>query len=147
MDELRLLKPKTTAAKGVAVKLIPSISPIHGNHPSITLAQIDPSTAALVDYKIFAASNQTGLDGKWDEEYDFASSFKEEGFTSSSVSQLIGGFAADLSAKTQASRSYIEDFSVGLASPLLRLAWPDYVCTLTNYTAESFRSCACPATP
>jgi sphingomyelin phosphodiesterase acid-like 3 len=147
MDELRLLKPKTAATKGVAVKLIPSISPIHGNHPSITLAQIDPSTAALVDYKVFAASNQTGVDGKWDEEYDFASSFKEEGFTSSSVSQLIGGFAADPSAKTQASRSYIEDFSVGLASPLLRLAWPEYVCTLTNYTAESFRSCACPARP
>jgi sphingomyelin phosphodiesterase acid-like 3 len=147
MDELRLLKPKTATAKGVAVKLIPSISPVHGNHPSITLAQIDPSAAALVNYKVFTASNQTGVDAKWDEEYDFARNFNERGFTSSSVSQLIGEFAADPGAKTEASGSYIEDFSVGLASPLLRLAWPEYVCTLTNYTPESFRSCACPAAP
>jgi len=150
MDELRLLKAggqSTAAGKGVAVKMVPSISPIHGNHPSITLAQIDPSTAALVDYKVFAASNQTGVDSTWSEEYDFARSFHEAEFTSSSVSQLIAGFTADPGAKTQASRSYIENFSVGYASPLLRLAWQQYVCTLSNYTAESFRSCACPSAP
>jgi sphingomyelin phosphodiesterase acid-like 3 len=147
MDELRLLKPETAAAKSVAVKLIPSISPIHGNHPSITLAQIDPSTAALVDYKVFAASNQTGVDATWKEEYDFARSFHHAEFTSSSVSQVIAGFAADPGAKTQSSGSYIENFSMGYASPLLRLAWPQYVCTLSNYTAESFRSCACATAP
>jgi sphingomyelin phosphodiesterase acid-like 3 len=147
MDELRLLKPETTAVKSVAVKLIPSISPIHGNHPSITVAQIDPSTAALVDYKVFAASNQTGVDATWSEEYDFARSFHQTGFTSSSASQLIAGFAADPGARTQASQSYIGNFSVGYASPLLRLAWQQYVCTLSNYTAESFRSCACPSGP
>jgi sphingomyelin phosphodiesterase acid-like 3 len=147
MDELRVLKPETAAGKGVAVKMVPSISPNHGNHPSITLAQIDPSTAALVDYKVFVASNATGVDAKWNEEYDFARSFHQAEFASSSVSQLIAGFAADPSAKTQASGSYIDNFSVGYASPLLRLAWPQYVCTLSNYTAESFRSCACPAGP
>jgi sphingomyelin phosphodiesterase acid-like 3 len=147
MDELRLLKPETAAGKGVAVKMVPSISPIHGNHPSITLAQIDPSTAALVDYKVFAASNATGVNAKWTEEYDFARSFHKEEFTSSSVSQIIAGFAADPSAKTQASGSYIDSFSVGYPLPLLRLAWPQYICTLSNYTAESFRSCACPAGP
>lgn len=146
MDELRLLKPDK-ARKGVAVKMVPSISPIHGNHPSITLAQIDPSTAALVDYKVYAASNTTGVDAKWTEEYDFAHSFHQAEFTSPSVSQLIAGFAADPDAKTQASGSYIENFSVRYASPLLRLAWPQYVCTLSNYSPESFRSCACPAAP
>jgi sphingomyelin phosphodiesterase acid-like 3 len=147
MDELRLLKPGAAAGKSVGVKLVPSVSPIHGNHPSMTLAQMDPTTAALVDYKVFAASNQTGVDATWDEEYDFARSFHEAGFTSASIGQLIGEFAADPDAKTQASQSYIEDFSVRYASPLLRLAWPEYVCTLTNYTAESFRSCVCPARP
>jgi sphingomyelin phosphodiesterase acid-like 3 len=147
MDELRLLKSKVAAGKGIAVKMVPSISPIHGNHPSITLAQIDPSTAELVDYKVFAASNATGVDATWAEEYDFAQSFHQSEFISSSVSQVIAGFAADPSAKTQASGSYIENFSVGFASPLLRLAWPQYVCTLSNYTAESFRSCACASAP
>jgi sphingomyelin phosphodiesterase acid-like 3 len=148
MDELRLLKEvgqSPASGKSVAVKLVSSISPINGNHPSFTLAQIDASSAALVDYKVFAASNQTGVDAAWTEEYDFARSYHEAEFTSSSVSQLIAGFAADPGAKTQASQNYIEDFSVGYASPVLNLAWPQYVCTLSNYTAQAFRACACSA--
>jgi len=147
MDELRLLRPETAAGKSVAVKMAPSISPIHGNHPSITLAQIDPSTVALVDYKVFAASNTTGVDAAWSEEYDFAPSFGEKEFTSASVSHLIAEFAADPGAKTPASNHYIQNFSAGNASPLLRLVWPQYVCALSKYTAESFRLCACPAAP
>lgn len=148
MDELRLLKENgqtPTAQKSVAVKMVPSISPINGNHPSFTVAQIDSSSTALVDYKIFAASNLTRVGAVWKEEYDFAHSYHETEFTASSVSQLIAGFAADPSAKTQASQNYIEDFSVGYASPLLSLAWPQYVCTLTNHTRQGFKACVCPA--
>jgi len=150
MDELRILKDSGKSApsgRGVAVKMVPSISPINGNYPSITLAQIDPSSAELLNYQVIAASNLTGVDAKWKEEYDFARGFRKAGFTSSAVSELIGGFSADSGAKTPASQNYIKDFSVGYASPLLSLAWPQYVCTLSNYTAESFRSCACPAAP
>jgi sphingomyelin phosphodiesterase acid-like 3 len=147
MDELRLLKRdgEGGAGKSVAVKMVPSISPIHGNHPSITLAQVDPSSAALKDYKVIAASNQTGVDAIWKEEYDFARTFHKPAFSSFTVTQLVSGFAADPGAKSPASQSYIEDFPVGYSTPLLRLAWPQYVCTLSNYTAESFRSCVCPA--
>ena len=148
MDELRLLKEdgqSPASGKSVAVKMVSSISPINGNHPSFTVAQVDPSSAALKDYKVFAASNLTGIDAAWTEEYDFARSYHLAAFTSSSVSQLIAGFAADPDAKTKASQKYIEDFSVGYATSLLQLAWPQYVCTLTNYTAKAFRACACPA--
>jgi sphingomyelin phosphodiesterase acid-like 3 len=148
MDELRLLKEDgqgPSAQKSVAVKMVPSISPIHDNHPSFTVAQIDFSSAALVDYKIFAASNLTGVGASWKEEYDFTRSYHEAIFTSSSISQLIAGFAADPGAKTQASQNYINDFSVGYASPLLSLAWPQYVCTLSNHTQQAFRACVCPA--
>jgi sphingomyelin phosphodiesterase acid-like 3 len=148
MDELRLLKDDGQApasGKSVAVKVVSSISPIHGNHPSFTVAQIDPSSAALNDYKIFVASNLTGVDAAWTAEYDFARSYHMAEFTSSSVSKLIAGFAADPSAKTQASQNYITDFSVSYATPLLRLAWPQYVCTLSNHTQQSFKACVCPA--
>jgi sphingomyelin phosphodiesterase acid-like 3 len=148
MDELRLLKEdgqSPASGKNVAVKMVSSISPINGNQPSFTVAQVDPSSAALKDYKVFATSNQTGADAAWTEEYDFTRNYHLAEFTSSSISQLIAGFAADPGAKTQASQNYIEDFSVGYASPLLRLAWPQYVCTLTNHTVKAFRACACPA--
>jgi sphingomyelin phosphodiesterase acid-like 3 len=148
MDELRLLKndnQSPASQQSVAVKMIASISPINGNHPSFTLARIDPSSAMLVDYKVFAASNQTGVDAVWTEEYDFARSYHEADYSSSSISQLIAGFAADPGAKTRASQNYIADFSVGYASALLRMAWPQYVCTLSNHTEQSFRACVCPA--
>jgi sphingomyelin phosphodiesterase acid-like 3 len=147
MDELRLLKndgQNPASGKSVAVKMVSSISPLHENHPSFTLAWIDPSSLTLVDYKVFAASTLTGVDAVWAEEYDFARSYHEADFSSSSVGQLISRFTADPGAKTQASQNYIEDFSVGYASSLLRLAWPQYVCTLSNHTQQSFKACVCP---
>ena len=148
MDEMRLLKEDSqtpASGKSVAVKVVSSISPINGNHPSFTVAQIDPSSAMLKDYKIFVASNLTGVNTVWTEEYDFARSYHQAEFTSSSVSKLIAGFAADSGETTPASQNYIKDFSVGYATPLLRLAWPQYVCSLFNHTAPAFRSCVCPA--
>jgi len=163
MDEVRLLKAEipnlypavpgkiTVEAKGfiaepktVPVKMIPSISPNHGNNSSITLAQINPSTAELVDYRVITASNQTGIDDRWSEEYDFARSYHAAEFSSSALSQLIAGFAADSSAKTKASQNYIEEFSPGHPSLVLQMFWPQYVCTLSNHTAQAFRACVCP---
>jgi sphingomyelin phosphodiesterase acid-like 3 len=147
MDEMRLLMAdgqNPALQKSVAVKMVSSISPINGNHPSFTIVRIDPSSAALKDYKVFAASNLTGA-GAWAEEYDFAHSYHQAEFTSSSVSKLIAGFAADPSAKSQASQNYIADFSVGYASPLLSMAWPQYVCTLSNHTQQAFKACVCTA--
>lgn len=147
MDEIKLLKDDSSSpatAKVIAVKLVPSISPINGNHPSFTLAQVDPSTAAIWDYKVISSSNLTGIDATWTAEYDFDSSYRAEEFNASSVSRLISGFSADPGAKTQASHSYIQDFSAGAPSPVLQIFWPEYVCTLSNHTQQTFRDCLCP---
>ena len=147
MDELRLLKDEQapSSSKAVAVKMVSSISPNHGNNPSFTLAQIDPTSATLVDYRVFAASNLTGIDAKWIKEYDFALRYYEPEFSASAVGRLIAGFAADPGAKSAASQAYIDDFSAGSPSLALQLFWPQYVCTLSNHTPESFKACVCPA--
>ena len=151
MDEARILRAEDEAGhpaprgKSVAVKMVPSISPINGNAPSFTVARIDPGSAALVDYSVFAASNPTGVNAIWKEEYDYGLTYREASFTAASVSRLIAGFQSDTGAKTEASREYIRNFSSGNASPLLELIWPEYVCGLSNYSAEGFRSCVCPA--
>jgi len=145
MDETHLLRNDGQSGKSVAVKVVSSISPINGNHPSFSVARIDPSSAALKDYKVFAASNPSGVNAAWTEEYDFARSYHEAEFTSSSVTQFIAGFAADPGAKTQASQNYIQDFSVGYLSPVLTMFWPEYVCTLSNHTQQAFKACVCPA--
>jgi sphingomyelin phosphodiesterase acid-like 3 len=163
MDEIKILKAEmpghypvrptnitvdakgvTAEPKAVAMKVVSSISPINGNKPSFTIAQIDPSTAVLKDYKVFAASNSTGVDALWTEEYDFQQSYHETEFSASSIRKLVAGFAADYAAKTQASQNYIQDFSVGYMSPVLQAFWPQYVCTLSNHTKQSFKDCVCP---
>ncbi|MGC9157347.1 MAG: metallophosphoesterase [Terracidiphilus sp.] len=148
MDELRLLRPdgpRSASAQGVAVKMIASISPIHGNSPSFTVAEVDPVSAALVDYRVYAASNLTGAGTSWREEYDFARSFHQPLFSAPAVKKLIAGFAADPGAKTEASQRYIDDFSLGHLSPVLRAFWPQYVCLLSNDTAQDYQRCVCPA--
>lgn len=146
MDEMKLLKAAVpTGNEAVALKMVSSISPINGNKPSFTVAQIAPSSATLKDYQVFAASNLTGVDVTWAEEYDFTRSYHEATFNSSSVSKLIAGFAADPDAKTKASQDYIQDFSVGYLSPVLQAFWPQYVCTLSNRTQQAFKACVCSA--
>jgi sphingomyelin phosphodiesterase acid-like 3 len=125
--------------------MVPSISPIHGNSPSFVVAQVDSSSAALKDYRVFVASNQTGVNAKWTEEYDFARSFHAAEFTSSSVSKLVSSFATDPSATTKASQEYIRNFLAGTSSPLLSMVWPEYVCSLSNDSAQAFKDCVCPA--
>jgi sphingomyelin phosphodiesterase acid-like 3 len=145
MDEVRLLEPANEDAKpgGVAVKMIPSISPINGNNPSFTVAAIDPETATMKDYRVIAASNKTGADNTWSEEYDFAAAYHEPAFSAATVHDLIGRFAADRSAQTSASQSYIRNYDVGQPVRELGPFWPLYVCALEHDASAAFQSCVC----
>jgi len=150
MDEVRVLKVEgaaagTVAGGGVAVKMVSSISPINGNMPSFTVARVETSTAALKDFKVFAASNATGVDTAWHEEYDWGKTYGEDEFSAAALSKLIAGFAADSQAKTDASQAYIRNFYAGVDSSLLGVVWPEYICALQNDSAEGFKGCVCPA--
>lgn len=147
MDEVRLLEPaKADAARGgVAVKMIASISPVDGNNPSFTVARIDPETATMKDYRVIAASKQTGVDATWTEEYDFAQTYHEPEFSAASLENLVAGFGADAKAQTSASQSYIRNYGTGMGASELQLFWPQYVCALENDEAEAFRACVCGA--
>jgi sphingomyelin phosphodiesterase acid-like 3 len=160
MDEVRILMPGNAAPgitvpgnatqgaaplKGVAVKMVSSISPINGNAPSFTVALVEPVSAELKDFKVFRASNQTGVEADWREEYDWGKTYHGAEFSASAVSGVIAGFEADPDAKTAASRDYIRTFDVGNNSPLLALVWPQYVCGLRNDSAQGFKACVCGA--
>jgi sphingomyelin phosphodiesterase acid-like 3 len=144
-DEIKLLEkypslgtaPANTAA--IPVKLVPSISPINGNLPSITLAEIDPATTTLIDYKVIAGSQTV----PWKEQYDYAQDYGEASFSEAAVRDLVTKFAADSSAATKASQNYIRNFVTGKQSSLISLAWPAYVCTMTAETADGYSKCAC----
>jgi sphingomyelin phosphodiesterase acid-like 3 len=123
--------------------MVGSITPVDGNTPSFTVAQVDPATAALVDYRVFEASNKTGIDATWKEEYDFAHTYHAPAFDAVTVGKLTAGFEADASAKAEASQAYMRDFFVGDMSPILGLFWPQYACTLSNRSAAAYKACLC----
>ena len=147
MDELRLFEPSKPDAneRGVAVKMVPSISPVDGNNPSFTVAQIDPASATLKDYRVFIASNQTGVDTVWSEEYDYAEAYHQADFSAASVQRLIAEFDADPDAKTSETQNFIHNYSPGATLRVLQMFWPQYVCALKNDEGSAFAKCACGA--
>lgn len=149
MDELRLLEPSRSGERhgAVPVKMVASISPIDGNNPSFTVARVDPDTAIMTDYRVYAASNKTGVDTTWAEEYDYAEAYREPSFSGASVEKLVAAFKADARAQSSESRSYIQNYFIGDRSRELTPFWPMYVCALSNHTADSYRACVCAAGP
>jgi sphingomyelin phosphodiesterase acid-like 3 len=147
MDEVRLLEPEGEgmAERGIAVKLVGSISPINGNAPSFIVASIDAETAVMKDYRVIVASNATGVDTKWTEEYDFAKTYRQVSFTAMTVRDIIAGFGADPGAHDKASQSYIRDYGAGMDAQELSMFWKLYVCSLANDAVDAFRTCMCGA--
>ena len=148
MDEMRLLEsqssdPPASSERGVAIKMVSSISPVDGNNPSFTVARINRSTAVLQDYEVIAASNQTGIAATWASEYNFAQTYHEAQFSPSAVKRLIAEFERDRSAKTKASQDYIRNYYVGDRSSELTPFWPLYACAFANHTGKAFAACVC----
>ena len=148
MDEFRLLRPQNAGddpARAVAVKLVPSISPVDGNNPAFTVARVDPATAMLQDYEVIAASNQTGIATKWTKEYDFDEAYLEPNFSAASLANLMVDFRRDPHAQSAASQEYVRNYYVGDLARELSPFWPQYVCSLDNPTAKGFAGCVCGA--
>jgi sphingomyelin phosphodiesterase acid-like 3 len=150
MDEMRLLGPEgeeqqSAEVHRAVVKVVPSISPVDGNHPSFTVARVNPSSAILENYDVVVASNQTGIATTWASEYDFARTYHEPEFSSSTMKDMIQEFKNDHAAKTPPSQAYLRNYFIGDMSLELSPFWPEYVCAMDNYTASGFAACVCAA--
>lgn len=148
MDELRLVGPegrKASAKESVAVKMVAAISPVNGNHPSFTVARVDPAASSLVDYAVFVASNSTGVGTSWSKEYDYAETYHQAAFSPVALTQLLDTFRSDPEAKTTESQAFIRYFVAGDGSSLIKPLWPEYVCALSRVTSKGFSECACSA--
>lgn len=148
MDEMRLLEssaggPHSSEGQRVAVKVVPSISPVDGNYPAFTIARVSPATALLEDYDVIAASNQSGAGATWSTEYNFAKTYHQAVFSSATLKTLTDSFGKDRGANTLPSQAYIRDYFVGDMARALTPFWPTYVCAVQNYTAKGFAACLC----
>lgn len=153
-DEMRLLLPEpttdngqqSTSPLGVPLKIVASITPLNGNHPSFTLAKIDPATANLADYTVVMASDTVGdAATTWAPSYTYSAAYHQPAFDSAALQTLISTFQADASSTTSATQAYLANYSPGAPSAILQLAWPQYTCTLNHDSAAAFTACACAA--
>ncbi len=168
MDEFRVFRGYGGRGASAAVpgKLVPSISPVDGNNPAFTLAQVDPKTAVLTDYSVYAAGNKTGDQTIWSKEYSYSATYHLPNLSGRALTQLTSVFLADPTGQSQASRSYQRYFYPGLLSGsaagssgpgalskakkiqmLEAIAWPLYACAMANPGTASFRACVCRAAP
>ena len=151
MDEMRVY----TSAKGsVPGKLVPSISPVNGNNPAFTIAQIDAPAATLKDYTVYAASNQTGIDTRWAEEYIYSKAYAMPDFSGASAAQLSAGFLADAVGASDTSHAYQRFYFVGgtgmaanVKAAAMQTVWPTYACSIAQAHKDGFKACLCPAKP
>ena len=140
MDELHLLGSKDA---GVPMKVVASVSPVDGNTPSFTVGKVVPASATLVDYKVYEASNATGVGTTWPEEYDFDATYHEPNFSAKSLDALIGRFRVDVGGTSAESQAYQQHFFKGLSASLPGPLWEGYVCSLDHPTADGFKACVC----
>lgn len=141
MDEIHLItSSQAPASAAVAMKMVPSISPIDGNSPSFTVAEFSPN-GDMLNYQVYTEAS----DDRWPLSYDYAATYHQPNFTPLSVSKLLHEFAADPAAAHPASQAYITHFMPGAPLPFLALAWPQYICTVAHTDASAVQSCACPA--
>lgn len=147
MDEMEFLGPEGNRAgaseQGVAVKLVPSITPVDGNKPSFVAADIDPVSSTLRDYRVIVASNATGTDTAWSTEYDYQQTYHLPGFTSTAVKKLMMEFEQDPNAKKAVSAAYIHNYSPGRLSLRIRKFWPQYVCGMAHHSTAAYTACVC----
>lgn len=153
MDEMRVLSSGRSAgdqstslghltAGPIAIKLVPSISPVDGNHPAFTVADVEPS-GTLKDYSVVVASNLVGIGTMWSQEYDYAETYDEPDFSGGSVLDLVRKFEDDPKAQLLASQQYIRHYYKGNVAGALAPFWPQYECSLENLKPDDYTRCVC----
>ena len=144
MDEMKVIHGEGSDAAAVPVKGVSSVTPVNGNKPSFTVAQIDPETSVMADYAVYTSANDEGS-GKWKKTYDFDETYRQKAFSGAALQSIVSDFHADSGAETPGSAAYERYFDAGFPISPLVLGWPQYVCGMDQMAEKDFKSCACPA--
>lgn len=144
-DEMRLFRSEHNPSESLPIKMVSSITPVNGGAPTFTVAAINPATATLADYRVFTASNPTGIDSTWQQEYDYRGTYYQQGFDAASLTRLTNAFKVDSAADSSESKAVIANYLPGDKSSLIKPVWAQYVCAMTHSSAEGFAACACSA--
>ncbi len=142
MDEMKLLHKG--AEHRIAAKLIPSVSPINGNNPAFTVAEVDPKTATLLDYSVYVASDKAAT--AWSEEYKYSAAYRMKDFSAESVGKLTSTLSEDKQGTSDTSAAYQRWFLPGDTGEFargLKEIWPAYGCSTVEDGGTAYHDCMC----
>lgn len=146
IDEIHLLQGTAAQSGVVALKTIPSVSPVSTNAPAYLLAQIDPKTGTMLDYAKRVASDASGSAIRWSTAYHFRDLYKERAFTAASVGDLLHGWQSAPDSSASQIEAYQNSVASGLRLFAFRASWPQQLCAMQHSTALGFATCACSVT-
>ncbi len=159
MDEVRLLRragaaspnsPEDGTPDAIPAKLVPSVSPVFGNHPAFLVAAVDPKTAVLKDWRTFVSPLPKGSTPPWVEAYRYSSTYHLPDFSAASAQKLATALTGDPSGQGAESRAYREHFfagDLGLYALGLAQIWPAYACSVREDRPSAVHSCICGTLP
>jgi len=156
MDEMRLYR--SVAGTPIPGKLVPSITAVNGNNPAFTVGVVNPRTATLIDYTVFAAGSDWATHPVFTREYTFSTTYGQPDLSGASIAKLMDTFLADHAGSGELSLDYQKFFYAGdpmtaagmkgaAKAAAMKVVWPLYACAMTQTQATSFITCACPAKP
>ncbi len=153
MDEMRVLhrggtSPTTEAT--IPAKLVPSVTPYVGNHPAFLVAQVDPHTAILKDWRTFISPGAEGSTPPWTEAYRYTTAFHLPDFSAGSALKLANDFTGDKTGQSPESSAFREHFypgDIGLYALGLAQIWPAYACSIREDRPSAVHTCICAALP
>lgn len=134
----------------IAAKLVPSISPFAGNHPAFLVAQVDPRTAILTDWRTIVSPGPQGSAPPWAEGYRYSTAFHLPDFSAASALQLADSFVADKTGQAPGSVAFRQHFypgDLGLYALGLAQIWPAYACSVREDRPSAVHRCICAAVP
>ncbi len=145
VDEMHVIGEDEAPEQRVAIKSVPSITPLSGNGPAFLTATVDPVSAKLLDYKLQQANAESGPHIAWHESYDYAKTYGEQEFDPAAVAHLVQRFDSADPADAAVVNNYQQHYTTGLKRLALQAVWPQYVCSMHHDTARGFAGCSCPA--
>jgi sphingomyelin phosphodiesterase acid-like 3 len=144
MDEVRLMRGEKGS---VPAKMVPSVSPVGFNRPSLTVAEVNASTAEMQDYRAYAVEDWTVKGAKFVPAYRFRETYSVGAFSIATIDGLTKSLEGDATGKSDAAQKYIRSYTSGGFSPYgIESKWPVYRCMLRHGDVNGFLQCACPLT-
>ena len=134
----------------IPAKLIPSVTPVFGNHPAFLVAAVDPQTATLKDWRAIVSPGPDGSTPPWTEAYRYSSTYHLPDFSAGSIAKLADAFTADRTGQSSESSAFRQHFypgDIGLYALGLAQIWPAYACTVREDRPSAVHTCICSTAP